>query len=141
MLWDKIRNGAAAECFARMIAAQGGPLGFMDNPDRFLPEATVIREVTAHGPGYVSALDGEALGLAVVALGGGRQVEGDVIDPAVGFSNVAALGRKVSKGDVLAVVHASHPDQADRAERTLRHAITIGDTVPTIPELIQAQVT
>ncbi|MEM6312219.1 MAG: thymidine phosphorylase, partial [Pseudomonadota bacterium] len=140
LLWDKIRNGAAAERFAQMIAAQGGPMGFMDNPGRYLPEATVMREITATEPGFVSALDGEALGLAVVGLGGGRQVEGDVIDPAVGFSGIIPLGSKLTKGDVLAVVHASHPDQADQAVATLRRAIKIGSAPPKLPDLIKAKV-
>ncbi|MEC7964314.1 MAG: thymidine phosphorylase, partial [Pseudomonadota bacterium] len=42
-----IRSGQAAEVFGRMVAAQGGPVQFVENWARFLPEAPVIREVTA----------------------------------------------------------------------------------------------
>lgn len=140
LLWEKIRSGAAAERFSDMITAQGGPLGFMDSPGRYLPEATVIREVKAKEPGFVTALNGEALGLAVVAMGGGRQVEDDVIDPAVGFSDIVTLGAKLAKSDVLAVVHASHPDRADQAEAALHHAIEIGSAPPILPDLIKAKV-
>ena len=135
-----IKSGEAADAFGRMIGAQGGPLAFMDNPERFLPEATVIREVAARDTGIVAAIDGEALGYACVALGGGRQVESDVIDPAVGFSNLAALGTKIDKGTVLGVVHAARPDQADKAAAALRAAITIGDGPIDIPDLIHARV-
>ena len=42
----------------------------LENPDRHLPPAPVIRPVPAQG--RVAAIDTEALGHAVVALGGGR---------------------------------------------------------------------
>ncbi|MGI9369753.1 MAG: thymidine phosphorylase, partial [Ruegeria sp.] len=95
MILNVIRDGRAAERFGQMMAAVGGPVRFVDTWERFLPEASVIQEVPALKDGFVTAIDGEALGLAVVALGGGRQVEGDVIDPAVGFSNIVRLGDKV----------------------------------------------
>ena len=70
-----IRSGHAAERFGKMIAAMGGPVHFVENHARFLPEATVIREVAAAKSGTLRAIDGEALGRVVVALGGGRAVE------------------------------------------------------------------
>jgi thymidine phosphorylase len=118
----------------------GGPVKFAENWARFLPEATVISEVSAEQSGYITAIDGEALGLAVVAMGGGRFVETDRINPAVGYSDVARLGTKVSKGHPLAVVHAGRPDRADAAERALRAAITIGSTKPTLPNLIYERI-
>jgi thymidine phosphorylase len=126
-----IRDGRAAERFGRMIAAMGGPVHFVENWARFLPEATVIREVKANTDGHVVAIDGEALGLAVVALGGGRRVEGDVIDPAVGIAQVVRLGDRITKGQPLAVIHASRPDAADAALRAVEAAVTIGDNPQT----------
>ncbi|KIC43191.1 thymidine phosphorylase [Ruegeria sp. ANG-R] len=124
---EVIRNGRAAERFGRMMAAVGGPVHFVDTWDRFLPEANVIQEVHAPDDGYISAIDGEALGLAVVALGGGRQVESDEIDPAVGLSDILRLGDKVSKGAPLAVVHAGREDAAQRAAAAVLGAITLSD--------------
>lgn len=135
-----IADGRAAERFGSMIAAMGGPLHFVENWSRFLPEATVIREVSARGPGYVTAIDGEALGLAVVDLGGGRKTEGDVINPAVGLSDVARLGAKLSKGHPLCVIHAARPADADRAEATVRKAIAIGRQASAVPDLIAERI-
>lgn len=140
MIVNAIRDGRAAERFAQMVADMGGPVKFAENWARFLPEATVIREVSAEQSGYITAIDGEALGLAVVAMGGGRFVETDRINPAVGYSNVARLGTKVSKGHPLAIVHAGRPDRADVAERALRAAITIGSIKPTLPNLIHERI-
>lgn len=135
-----LRDGRAAERFGRMVAAQGGPLSFVDNWARFLPEANVIREVHAREAGYVAAIDGEALGLAVVALGGGRQVESDAIDPAVGLSRVARLGDRVERGTPLATIHAGREDAAQRAEAAVRRAMTLSDTPPEVPELIHDRI-
>ena len=130
-----ITEGRAAERFGAMIAALGGPVHFVEQWRWFLPEATVMREVTAREAGIVQAIDGEALGLAVVALGGGRTIESDVIDPAVGLSGVVRLGAKVEKGQPLAVVHAARPAQADKAAAAVRAAITLGGAA-VMPELI-----
>ncbi|SHF30530.1 thymidine phosphorylase [Ruegeria intermedia] len=140
MIAEVIRDGRAAERFGRMMAAVGGPLGLVEDWARYLPEASVILEVTAQDEGYVTAMDGEALGLAVVALGGGRQVESDVIDPAVGLSGLVRLGDKVSAGTPLAVVHAAREDAAQRAAQTVRAAITIGPAPVPVPELVQERI-
>lgn len=140
MIAEVIRDGRAAERFGRMMAAVGGPLGLVEDWARYLPEASVILEVTAQDDGYVSAMDGEALGLAVVALGGGRQVESDVIDPAVGLSGLVRLGDKVSAGTPMAVVHAAREDAAQRAAQAVRAAITIGPTPVPVPDLVQERI-
>jgi thymidine phosphorylase len=132
---EAISTGAAAEVFGAMVYAMGGPVRFVDDWARFLPEAPVIREVPAMASGTVSAINGEALGLAVVALGGGRQVETDVIDPGVGLSDVVSIGQKVTKGQPLARIHAAREGQADLAARAIQDAITLGDTASS-PKLV-----
>ena len=131
-----IRDGRAAERFGKMLAALGGPVAFVENWQRFLPEATVIREVVAPEDGFVARIDGEALGMAVVALGGGRTIESDPIDPAVGLSGVVRLGVRVKKGQPLATVHASRPDQADAAAKAVLAAISLAASAPDTPYLI-----
>ena len=54
-------NGSAAERFSRMIAEKGGPLGFAENWQRYLPEAPVIFEVAAIQDGYVTGWDARRL--------------------------------------------------------------------------------
>jgi phosphopentomutase len=56
---------------------------------RHLPRAPVVRDVVPARRGIVTAIDGRALGMAVVRLGGGRRVETDRIDPAVGLDRLA----------------------------------------------------
>lgn len=136
-----IANGTASEKFGAMVYAMGGPVHFVEDWARFLPEAPVIREVTAATSGTVTAIDGEALGLTVVALGGGRQVESDVVNPAVGLSDVVSVGDRVTKGQPLARVHAARESQADKAEQALRAAITLTDGPATSPPLVLEHIT
>ena len=62
-----------------------------------------------------TAIDGEALGDAVVHLGGGRLREGDRINPSVGLSDLAGLGEETGAGVPLAMVHAATEDAARAA--------------------------
>lgn len=133
---DTLSSGKAAEIFGRMVAAMGGPIRFTEEWQRFLPEASIIREIKAPQAGIVQAIDGEALGLAVVGLGGGRQVESDVINPAVGFSDVVRLGDTVQAGQPLLRLNAAREDAAAAAEVAVRKAIVIGEGMPDIPPLV-----
>lgn len=122
-----IADGTAAEHFGRMVHGLGGPVDFISDWRRVLPEAPVIREVPSPDSGTVAAVDGEALGLAVVALGGGRQVETDRIDPKVGLSDVVRLGQRITRGEPLARIHASREEQADLAAQAVQAAVTLGE--------------
>lgn len=73
-------SGEAAERFGRMVAAQGGPADFVQRYDRYLPAATLNKPVFPAGAGYIRSMDTRALGMTVVALGGGRQRASDAID-------------------------------------------------------------
>jgi thymidine phosphorylase len=122
-----LASGAAAERFARMVVALGGPADLLEQPDRRLPAAPVQLAVTPSRPGIVLRVDTRMLGLAVVTLGGGRQRAEDAVDLAVGLADLSGPGAAVGPDRPLAVVHArSLADAADAAAR-VREAIVIGD--------------
>jgi thymidine phosphorylase len=126
-----LASGAAAERFARMVAALGGPADVLR--DARLPAAPVQRPVPALQAGVVTAIDVRAVGLAVVALGGGRRRNGDMVDPRVGFSAVLGLGAQVAGGDALAVVHAASDDAAAAASAALQAAFTVSAAPAAVP--------
>ena len=137
---EALESGAAAECFGRMIVAQGGPADFVDRwPDR-LPSAPVMVEVPALDDGFVTAIDGEALGLAVVHLGGGRLREGDRVNPSVGLSDLAGIGEETGAGVPLAMVHAVTEDAAREAVRVVQAAYRIGAEPPVEPPLVMKRI-
>ncbi|WP_264210093.1 thymidine phosphorylase [Leisingera thetidis] len=135
-----LTDGRAAERFARMITALGGPADFAAKWQDHLPGAEVIREIKAPLAGHVSAMNGEALGLAVVSLGGGRMVEGDRIHPGVGISDIVRLGRQVGAGETLARIHAASDDAAEMAEAAFLAAVSIGKAPDTLPPLVHERI-
>lgn len=138
-LEDALKDGSALKVFANMVSALGGPPDMVEDWRTHLPKAPVVGDVLAPIAGHVAAIDGEALGLSVVGLGGGRKVETDRIDPAVGLSDVVALGAKIEAGQPLATIHAADEDAAERAAQEVLAAVSIGDA-PVLCPLIVAEV-
>jgi thymidine phosphorylase len=118
-------SGAAAERFARMVAALGGPADVLERPERHLPQAPVRHAVHLEQWGTVAAIDARALGLAVVGLGGGRQRVTDRIDPRVGLAEVRGIGEAVGPDAPLAIVHAATDSDAAAAAELLRNAVHV----------------
>jgi thymidine phosphorylase len=130
-------SGAAAERFGAMVAELGGPPDLLEAPDRHLPRAPVTVAAEPAEEGKVSAVDVRAVGLAVVALGGGRTREDDPVDHSVGLTDVAAPGEDVSPGGrPLATVHAKDRESAERAVAALREAYTRGDAPEEPPPVL-----
>jgi thymidine phosphorylase len=123
-----LEDGRAAEVFAKMVSALGGPSNFMEKAGTHLQRAPLSMPVLATRDGFVSSIDTRALGLAVVSLGGGRRRASDAIDFAVGLSDFVALGAAVKAGDTIAVVHARNADSASVAVNEVQRAFTIADT-------------
>lgn len=126
-LADALSSGKAAEIFAAMVAGLGGPHDFMERPDYYLKEASIIRPVYADGEGLVTAIDTRALGLAVIELGGGRRVSSDKIDHAVGLSNIAGKNFRSDFENPLCMVHARDEPSFERAAKLIRNAYVIGE--------------
>jgi len=136
-LRQALDSGEAAERFARMVVALGGPADVL----AYTPTAAPVQQVVpAPRDGVVTALDARALGLAVVALGGGRRTPADVIDPRVGLSQVLAPGCAVAAGQPLAVVHAADDGSAAVAAQAVAAAFTIADEPVSQPPLLRGRV-
>ena len=121
-----LASGRAAEHFARMVAGLGGPRDVL--ADAQLPAAPVVLTLPAPRRGVLVAMDTRAIGLAVVALGGGRARASDVVDPRVGLSHIRPLGTALQAGEPLLQVHAATAADAEAACSALLTAMTIADT-------------
>jgi thymidine phosphorylase len=131
-----LEDGRAAEKFAQMVSALGGPDDFLDHPGRYLAQAPVIKRCTAERPGHVIGMNAREVGLAVVSLGGGRAHADDAIDPSVGLGEMIDVGTEVRTGSLLCLVHAASEADADQAIATLRKAIRIGNPAPPIKPVV-----
>ncbi|AQR67972.1 thymidine phosphorylase [Janthinobacterium sp. LM6] len=124
-LMAALDSGEAAERFARMVSALGGPADLVEHPDKHLEQAPFIVPAPALSAGFANVRDCRAIGLAVVALGGGRRRPTDSIDFAVGLTDLVHHGEQVAVGQPLAMVHARTEAAAQQAVREIQDAYDI----------------
>ncbi|MGL5949508.1 MAG: thymidine phosphorylase [Aeromonas sp.] len=134
-------NGQAAEVFGRMVAGLGGPRDFVEQHAAYLPQAAIVRPVFAARSGFVSAMQTRDVGLAVVAMGGGRRDVADKLDYAVGFSEFICLGAPVDAHTPLAMVHAQSEAQFADAAALLQQAISVTDSAPQASSEVYQRIT
>jgi thymidine phosphorylase len=125
-----LADGSAAERFAAMVRALGGPRDLLDRPWKHLERAPVCVPVLSTRAGVVGRIDTRQVGLAVVVLGGGRTRPQDAIDHAVGLSELLPVGTRVAVGDAFGLVHARTAADADRAATMVRDAYRLGRREP-----------
>ena len=123
---EAVTSGRALEIFGRMVTALGGPPDFIENSQKHLVAAPVVRPV--HAAGYLTEIDTRGVGNAIIELGGGRHRVGEALDLSVGFSDIASIGALLDDHTPLAIVHAASEDDAAQAEQQLLDACTTSDT-------------
>ena len=123
-------GGGAAEHFARMVAGLGGPGNVLSSRYSGLARAKVVTDVPAPRSGFICRMDTRAIGLAVIALGGGRLRADARIDASVGFSAVQPIGTRVQKGDPVARVHGRSRGEVTAAVERMLAALQIDDRRP-----------
>jgi thymidine phosphorylase len=120
-------QGHAAEVFQKMVSELGGPADLVEHPEKHLPKAPVVQAVVPAEAGAVAAIDTRGLGLAVVALGGGRTRAEDPIDHSVGLTELAGIGSEVGPDRPLCLIHARDETAAAAAGETVRAAYRLGE--------------
>jgi thymidine phosphorylase len=132
-----LESGRAAEHFRRMVVGLGGPADILDHPEKHFAKAPVIRPCHAEEAGIVRVMDTRAVGMAVVALGGGRTRPGDGIDHRVGLTQIVGLGEELGPNRPIALVHAADEPSAEAAMKTLRRAVRLVGESRTGPAVIE----
>lgn len=132
--YDKLQqaldSGKATECFAKMVAALGGPSDLVEDPFKYLPKASVIRPVYADKTGYVRAMDTHKIGSTMITLGGQRKHLDQRLDLSVGFTDFVQIGDRLESDRPIAVVHAANEDTFAAAAKQLQSAVEISDEKP-----------
>jgi pyrimidine-nucleoside phosphorylase len=138
-LEEAVSSGAALEKFREIITAQGGDPGVLDDP-RKLPQARLRVPLPSMEDGYVREVDAMGVALAALRLGAGRARVDQVVDPAVGITELVKIGEKVQPGQYLAMIHANDEGALADAEARLREAITFShrpvDTRPVVAGVV-----
>ena len=145
-----IKDGAALQKFRDFVSAQGGNSDITEDlsllgeakykVDVYLTDSTdkegcVMSDDNINGV-YISACDTEKIGLAVTALGGGREKLDDVIDPVVGIEIRKRIGETISKDEPIAVIYANNKEKAEEAAGIVKSAYTISLEKPVTREPI-----
>jgi pyrimidine-nucleoside phosphorylase len=119
-------SGKALERFRQMVTLQGGDVRAIDDPT-LLPQSKYKLDVLSAKSGYVTTIDCEAIGIACVALGGGREKKEDNVDPAVGIVLHRKLGDPVVAGEPLCMIHHNSEARAARASQLLMDSYQISE--------------
>ena len=131
-LEKSVRSGRALETFARIIEAQGGNPAVVEDPG-LLPQASAVEVFSAHEGGLVARVEPRPLGEAIVAMGGGRRVVSDTVDPSVGLVVTVKPGDRVERGQPIASVFARDADGIALGMDALRRAIVLGERADPLP--------
>lgn len=138
---ERLYDGSALEKFREMVAAQGGELRIVDDPEHVLPISKDIEEVFAEDEGFVVKIDAEKIGLASMLLGGGRATKDDQIDYSVGVEVLKKRGDRVRLGEPLARIYVSSKSDRKRAVALIKNAYVIDENkpeeVPIVREVVE----
>ena len=114
LLRGTIQSKSALHKFAEFVKAQGGNMDLVYQPE-LLPVGRIQLQVLNTEEGYVSQILAEEIGLASLALGGGRITKESKIDLSVGILLNKKRGDRVQPGETLATVFANDMEKAKEA--------------------------
>ncbi|MFY0570530.1 thymidine phosphorylase [Archangium lansingense] len=123
-------DGSAVRKLKEIVQAQGGDPRAIDDYSRLPQARSTVDVVVAPKDGFVTVIDTEAVGLAAVALGAGRQRVDSVIDPAVGFTLLRKEGEAVKAGEPVVRVHYNDPAPLEEVKARLNAAYHFGPQAP-----------
>jgi pyrimidine-nucleoside phosphorylase/thymidine phosphorylase len=130
-----LADGSALERFRRLIAAQGGDPGIIDDPGR-LSQPRRRHDIPAPRGGFIQSLAARPIGQATMLLGAGRARVESTIDPAVGVLLHKKTGDPVAAGEPLCTVLVNDETHLDPALASIAAAYVIGDAPAAVPALI-----
>jgi len=112
-----LADGSGLAKLRALVVAQGGDPRMVDDPGR-LPRAPHVETLRATRTAYVRRIAADAVGIASVRLGAGREKKGDPIDHRTGILLHAKVGARVERGAAFAEVHhAGRPGDAAAIEQ------------------------
>ncbi len=127
-LEQALKSGRALQKFQEMVTLLGGPKDFCEHPEKYLPQAAIIRPVYAETEGYVQSMLTRNVGLSIIGLKGGRIRPEQTLDYATGFSEFCQIGDYLSKNKPIAIIHAQSEIDYEQAARELRLCIRLSSS-------------
>jgi thymidine phosphorylase len=97
-----LKSGKAYELFMKIVVAQGATI------KEELPTSKHKIDICAPQDGWIQSIATRQMGLLLIEMGGGRKVQSDTINHAVGFTDLVKVGQKVVKNEILCRLHMNH---------------------------------
>ena len=121
---EAIKSGAAFEKFKEMVAAQGGDIAYVEDPELF-KRSKYIMPVLATDTGTVESIDADMVGSIATYLGAGRMKETGDINRTAGITINKKIGDNVTVGETLAYIHTDDDSKVNGTTQNLREAFSI----------------
>ncbi|NND49438.1 MAG: thymidine phosphorylase [Rhizobiales bacterium] len=137
---EAFNDGRAAEHFSRMVEKLGGPADLIEQAERHLAPAPLIRALAPARAGHIIEIDTAAIGLAVIELGGGRRRAEDAIDHRVGLTELAGIGDEAASGNPLCIIHARDEAGFEAASRRILNAYRLAEAKPATHDPVLARI-
>ena len=137
---EVLDTNSAYEKFLAFVAAQGGDVSMIKNPENF-KTAAIQEEILAPRDGYVSEILAEEVGIAALILGAGRETKESALDYSAGFRLYKKIGDKVKKGECLACAYTNDSKKLSEAKERFLGAYSFSEVPVAESKLIKEIVT
>ena len=124
-----VADGSAFKKFKEFVAAQGGDVSFIDNPESF-PEAKYSRAIKATEDGFICHMQTDEIGICASLLGAGRTKADEKIDFSAGIILNKKTGDFVKEGDLIATLYTNDFSSLDGAEKKFISSLELSETEP-----------
>ena len=135
MLQQSIQSGAALAKLKQIVQRQGGDPASIDDVSR-LPRSRSRLLVPSTASGFVTRIDAEAIGIAAMLIGAGRERVDSQIDPAVGLVLLRKVGERVAVGEPLVEIHYNNEERLEAARALILQAFRVGLVAPSPRRLV-----
>ena len=137
LMTEKLHDGTALKVFCDLVAAQGGDVSCISDPQSF-SSAGVRTKLCCEKtfPSYISAINARLVGEAARLLGAGRAHADSEIDPAVGIVLQKKSGDRVAPGEPIFEIHGNSLKNYEEALARLRDSVEYSAEKPKRYDLI-----
>jgi pyrimidine-nucleoside phosphorylase len=136
MIVKRLSDGSALDKFKEFIAAQGGDVSYIDDPEKF-PQAKCVRKLSAQKRGYIHTVNAGMIARGVRILA--ERLDG-TFDYAVGVSDVMKVGMQIKQGEPLMMIHYNDESKLDKALEYFRDAYRLAPKRPVQNEVVSERI-
>ncbi|MBU3110595.1 pyrimidine-nucleoside phosphorylase [Clostridium lacusfryxellense] len=124
ILKDIIKSGKGLQKLRELVVAQGGNPSFVDDQSMF-KVPSIVEDILSNYEGYVKAIKADAIGIAALNLGAGRETKESIIDLSVGVVLHKKIGDFVKKGETIATIYANSEEKQKTSTKMVLDAYEI----------------